>query len=185
MTTLYELYDFLEKTDTESLIQKITDVSIAINEDFGDGYRVRFLAFLNKIENLQSLMKYDFDNALLVTTPKVEKHNNKSETPIEMNPSSEKDGFTESINGTAEKVINSTDKYKGMESGDIYFASSILPYKVSYIRDLCRKRIIPYEKPKGKYVFYRNKLEEWVKQNGSDYKVELLSIGKRVNRKRC
>ena len=174
MTTLYELYDFLEKTDTETLIQRINDISVDLTEEFGAGYRIRFLAFLNKIQNLQSLMKYDFEKEVQ------EKNNNKSETPTELNHSSEKVGFTESINGTAEKIINSTDKYKGMDSGDIYFASSILPYKVSYIRDLCRKRIIPYEKPKGKYVFYRNKLEDWLNQNGSDYKMEMLSIGKRV-----
>ena len=123
-------------------------------------------------------MKYDFENEMTV------RHNNKSETPSELNPRSEKDGLNESKNLTLVKGISATDKYKGMDSGDIYFAASILPYKVSYIRDLCRKRIIPYEKPKGKYVFYRNKLEDWLKQNGSDYKAELLSIGKRVNRKR-
>jgi len=64
MTTLYELYDFLEKTDTESLIQQINDVSDALTDDFGDGNRVRFLSFLTKLQNLQSLMKYDFDNGL-------------------------------------------------------------------------------------------------------------------------
>ena len=51
MTTLYELFDFLEKTDTESLIQKITDVSSAINEDFGCGLRYHMyrLTFFGKI----------------------------------------------------------------------------------------------------------------------------------------
>ena len=47
MTTLYELYDFLEKTDTETLISKITDFTSTINKDSGDGYRVRAFAFLN------------------------------------------------------------------------------------------------------------------------------------------
>jgi hypothetical protein len=69
-----------------------------------------------------------------------------------------------------------------MDSGDIDFVRSILPYSKNYIRSLCRAGILPYEKPRGKYIFIRLKIEEWKKQNGSEYKKELLSIGKRSGR---
>ena len=190
MTTLYELYDYLEKSDTETLIQQITDFTDPFSEQFGNGSKVRFLTHLNKIQNLHSVMKFQFEDEN--TESKTFNCFQKKEWVVdstkmeeEMKDEDVSDRLTENPdNMNLRSQENTSDKYKKMDSGDIYFAGSILPYKTSYIRELCRKRLIPYEKPKGKYVFYRSKLEEWLKQNGSDHRLELLSIGKSVNRKR-
>jgi len=172
MTTLYELYNFLEKCDTETLIQQITDFSNTLTTQYGAGSKVRYLNNLNKIQDLHSVMKFQFENGFtesIITNcfQREELVVDSTVVDVELNP---------------KPKTNPSDKYKNMDSGDIYFAGSILPYKPSYIRDLCRRRQIPYEKPKGKYVFYRTKLEEWLKQRGSDYELEMLSLGKRVKR---
>jgi len=186
MTTLYELYNFFEKCDTETLIQQITNFTVTLTNQFGDGYQVRYLNNLNKIQNLYSLMKFQFENGFTESTPTVRFQKNNWEIDSTEVDDKLKDDVVPSPltvktdNLNPKPLKNPSDKYKNMESGDIHFAESILPYKISYIRDLCRKRLIPFEKPKGKYVFYKSKLEEWLKQNGSDHRVEMLSIGKRV-----
>jgi len=62
--------------------------------------------------------------------------------------------------------------------GDVAFACTILNYKESYIRELCRKGKIPFEKPRGKYIFSRTQLEEWIKQNNTTKRKSSLKVGK-------
>lgn len=181
MTALYELYEYLEKTDTEMLISQVNEFKETLSKQFGVGDGIRFLTHLNKLQNLHSVMKYNFENEV------VEKPVGNISTNHKPTPQITPTPVLKPIDIDIPKEnphSNPNDRYKGMESGDIHFAAYILPYRVTYIRQLCRERLIPYEKPKGKYVFYKSKLEEWLQQNGSNHRLEMLSIGKRVNRKR-
>ena len=181
MTTLFELYDFLEKCDTERLIHQLNDITDTLSKQFGMGAKVRFLTHINKLENLHSVMKYNFENESLSIRKKMMEKTSNTESVYDKDANNSENN-TSKVDNPEETKVKPNDKYKGMESGDIQFAAHILPYKVSYIRELCRKRLIPYEKPKGKYVFFKSKLEEWLQQNGSNHRLELLSIGKRGKR---
>jgi hypothetical protein len=78
------------------------------------------------------------------------------------------------------KIVNQQSCAVPSDFGGTDFAASILPYTERHIRELCRKNIIPYEKPVGKYIFNRQKLEEWALTYGSTKKKEKLRIGRNV-----
>lgn len=56
MTTLYELYEYLEKTDTETLIRQVNEFKETLSEQFGVGEGIRYLTHLNKLQNLHRVM---------------------------------------------------------------------------------------------------------------------------------
>ncbi len=177
MDNLFELYDFLDDCDTEALLLKITGLTIYLNDRFGQDSDFRVKSYLNNLKKLYKLTKHQFEKqGTGIETKNVNLNNNKmnSETSI-VEVLSETIGKKEEVDSKP-----TTDQYKNMDSGDINFLRSFFPYSKNYIRGLCREGILPYEKPKGKYLFNRLKIEEWKKQHGSEYKKELLSIGKRT-----
>ena len=62
-------------------------------------------------------------------------------------------------NFSRENNLNSKTQADKLDSGDIKFAASILPYSTSYIRDLCRRGILPFDRPAGKYFFTMKNLK--------------------------
>ncbi len=118
MTTLYELYDFLEKTDTETLISQVDEFKETLSEQFGVGEGVRFLTHLNKLQNLHSVMKFSFENGIIEKPiGNISTIRNPQITPTPIFKPIDLDIPKENPHS------NPNDKYKGMESGDIYFAA--------------------------------------------------------------
>jgi len=176
MDNLLELYDFLDDCDTETLLLTITALTTNLNDRFGQKSDFRVKNYLNNVKNLYKLTKHQFEkqeNGIEMKNVNLNKNKMNSETSF-VEVLSETIGKNEELDHTP-----TIDKYKNMDSGDINFLRSFFPYSKNYIRGLCREGILPYEKPKGKYIFNRSQVEEWKKQHGSEYKKELLSIGKR------
>ena len=78
------------------------------------------------------------------------------------------------------KNVNEQQCAVPSDFGGTDFAATILPYTERYIRELCKKNLIPHEKPIGKYIFNRQKLEEWALTYDSTKKREKLRIGRHV-----
>ena len=175
MNNLIELYNFLDNCNTETLLLKISELIQNLNDQFGDESDLRILNHRNSIKNLYKLIDHLLEKSVTgINDKKVNmntKNMNSGKSIIEE--------LSDSI-GKNEHLSHqpSIDQYKNMDSGDIDFVCSILPYRKNYIRELCRNGDLPYEKPKGKYIFNRLQVEKWKKQHGSESKMELLQIGK-------
>ena len=77
-------------------------------------------------------------------------------------------------------IVNQQPHAVQSDFGGTDFAATIIPYTERHIRELCRKNLIPYEKPVGKYIFNRQKLEEWALTYSSTKKKEKLRIGRYI-----
>ena len=158
MENLLELYDFLYDCDTEALLLRITVLTNSLNDRFGQDSDFRVNSYLNNLKKLYKLTKHQFEKqGTGIEAKNVNLNNNK------MNPeTSIVELLSETIGKKGEVDPKPTiDQYKNMDSGDTNFVRSILPYTKNYIRCLCRAGILPYEKPKGKYIFNRSKIKEW------------------------
>ncbi|MDO9255752.1 MAG: helix-turn-helix domain-containing protein [Bacteroidales bacterium] len=175
MKNLIELYEFLDKSDTETLLVRLTELIDSINDQFGDESGLRILNYRNQIKNLYKLIDYHLEKGITGIEEKHASLNPKIITPEKAIVAAMSDsmGNNDHLNN-----IQAIDKYKSMDAGDIDFLCSILPYSKNYIRELCRNGDLPYEKPKGKYMFNRFKIEEWKKQHGSESKLAMVQIGK-------
>jgi len=70
------------------------------------------------------------------------------------------------------------------DTGGVDFAATILLYKPRYIRELCRNGEIPHTKPKGKYIFRRKDLEDWILKNDTNTRKKgLMQIGRQIKRR--
>lgn len=70
------------------------------------------------------------------------------------------------------------------DTGGVDFAATLLLYKPRYIRELCRTTDIPHTKPKGKYIFRRKDLEDWIlKNDANSRKKGLMQIGRQIKRR--
>jgi hypothetical protein len=176
MNNLIELYEFLDGCDSETLLLKITELIKTLNDQFVNDSDFRIQNHLNNVKNLNKMVKHQFK--------KEGRRFEKKKINLENSGITLGTSFIDSSYNTTpspDKIVTPViDKYKNMDSGDINFVRSIIPYDKNYIRFLCREGILPFEKPKGKYIFSRSKVEEWKKQHGSEHKKELLSIGKRI-----
>lgn len=178
MNNLIELYEFLEGCDTATLLSKINELLKTLNDKFGKDSGFMIQNHLNNLKNIHKMTKHQFEkdeNGFENIT--VKKENNGITLGTTFVDSSSDISITPTNDKNEPPIAN---KYRSMDSGDMDFVKSILPYSKNYIRLLCRDGILPYEKPKGKYIFNRYRVEEWKKQHGSEHKKELLNIGKRT-----
>jgi len=188
--TISELLKYLEEVNINTFLREIDEHIQSLLIDFEEGVDTRLLSQIQRLQNLAELLNHKRVNSQLTQTQDTwigEEKNSTVPIPKRSKVSQTKTG--QSKNPMEDMVENyrrdgfhSTITDNKQETGDIHFAASILPYEPRYIRELCRKGIIPHSRPAGKYVFIRSELEDWLKKNSSNdlSKFEIGKMGRKV-----
>lgn len=175
MNNLREIIQFFDMNDPDVKIQEIQKFAKYLTAEYGENAELIFLDSIEKIKTFQKLLEHFYELKFKQSTANSDKATSKE------SQDSGKPKLSFNFPTTNESHISVTEEPKiQRDHGDINFATEILPYKKSYIREMCRKDKIPHSKPNGKFVFCRKDLEDWLNKNGSEHKKELLKIGKQV-----
>ena len=172
-----EILNYLENVNINTFLQEIDEHLQLLIAEYGEDADTRLLSQIQKIQNLAELLNHKRLNSVLTQTHDTEACENKNKTvnnPRRNKVSQTKAGHHKNpiddmiVNYRSENFQSTITENIKQETGDINFAAIILPYTPRYIRELCRKGIIPHSRPAGKYVFIRSELEDWLKKNSSN-----------------
>lgn len=185
MENITEILKFLEKNGTDSTIQEIRIYANSLIVRHGADADLVFLDNIARIKIFYNLMENFCKSKLPGLIENEDQESGITHRRMRQPDSTGKAATTKiysrsNSNQHSQNGVDIEETTNQRESGDINFAAEILPYKKTYIRELCRKNRIPYSKPGGKFVFNRTDLEKWLRQNGADQRKELLKIGSQV-----
>ena len=185
MENITEILKFLEKSGTDSTIQEIRIYANSLINKHGADADLFFSDNIARIKTFYDLMETFYKLKLPALIENDYQKSNVTHRIMNQTDSTGKSATTKiysrsNSNQHSQNGFDIEETTNQRESGDIDFAAEILPYKKTYIRELCRKNRIPYSKPGGKFIFNRTDLEKWLRQNGADQRKELLKIGSQV-----
>ena len=185
MENITEILKFLEKRGTESTIQEIRTYANSLILKHGPDADLIFSDNIARIKTFCNLMENFCKSKLPGLIENEDQKSGITHRRMRQTESTGNTAITKIYSGSnsnhhSQNGFDTEETTIQRDSGDIDFAAEILPYKKTYIRELCRKNRIPYSKPGGKFVFNRTDLEKWLRQNGADQRKELLKIGRQV-----
>ena len=182
-----KILNYLEDVNINTFLREIDEHFQCLISEYGEDADTRLLSQIQRLQNLAELLNHkrlNYLSAHYQNTDFIEEKSQVVTNPQRNNLIPKKGQQNNTINEMIENYrkakvqSTTTENNKEQESGDIHFAATILPYTPKYIRDLCRKGIIPHSQPNGKYVFFRKDLEEWLQKNSSEKDLSRLEIGK-------
>jgi excisionase family DNA binding protein len=178
MKNIQEIIQFLEKNGQEQTTCEIRNYVKHLIEEHGEDADLFFLDTIERLKSFQKLLENFYEL-------KFQQSNNDSDRSSAMtSPNNKEPRAVLKLQTRVEPTETKKETLDApkREYGNIDFAAEILPYKKSYIREMCRKGKIPFTKPNGTFVFNRKEIEGWLSKNGQDHRDELRKIGKQVSR---
>lgn len=177
MSNLEQFIQSLLKSETENQIQDIQQYANNLIEKHGDNADLVFSDNIEKIKAFHKLLE-KFHETKFQQTIKEREQNSEQQLKTSVNNKSPKSRI-----GNQAALEPISEEVELREHGDTNFAAQIVPYPARAIREMANKNEIPHSRPRGKYVFCRTELLEWLKTNGKAQRNELLKIGKQVKSK--
>lgn len=172
MSNLDQFIQSLLTDETETQIQEIQHYANNLIEKHGDNADLVFSDNIQKFKAFHQLLNKFYETKFQQTfKDREQKFEEKIKTSANnQTPKSRSNNLTV-IEPSKEEVVL-------REYGDTNFAAQIVPYPARAIREMANKNEIPHSRPRGKYLFCRTELLEWLKTNGEKHRHELLKIGK-------
>lgn len=176
--SITEIVQFLEKNGQDQTIRDIRIYTKHLIDENGEDADLVFLDTIERLKSFQKQLENFYELKFHLSYDNPDRSNNST------NPNNRESKSVLKLQTRVEPPVTEqeTAETPKREYGNIDFAAEILPFAKSYIRELCRKGILPFAKPSGTYVFYRNDLEVWLQKNGQGYRDHLRKIGKQVKR---